>query len=283
MRLVKFLHRSEVPRLGVWADDGVRPFDPARLGIGSLAEVLATADPAAVVAACPLGKPIPVAEVRPLAPIDRQEVWAAGVTYLRSREAREAESESAASFYDKVYKADRPELFLKATPGRVSGPGQPIRARRDSRWSVPEPELALVVAPDGRITGYTIGNDVSARDIEGENPLYLPQAKIYRGACALGPAVTLAAALPPREQVTIRLTVTRRGAAVFDGSTTLDRMARDLDELVGWLVRETDFPDGAILLTGTGVVPPDDFTLKPGDLVAIEVTGVGVLVNPVVG
>jgi 2-dehydro-3-deoxy-D-arabinonate dehydratase len=224
---------------------------------------------------------VPVESVTLLAPLDEQEVWAAGVTYKRSREARERESAGAARFYDLVYDADRPELFFKAPARRVVGPGGTVRVRRDSRWTVPEPELALVVSPVLKIVGYTIGNDMSSRDIEGENPLYLPQAKIYDGACALGPAVTLAGDLPPPERVTVRLTITRQGAAVFDGSTTLAAMHRSFADLVSWLRRETSFPDGVVLLTGTGVVPPDDFALAPGDEVAIEVAGVGRLVNVV--
>ena len=195
------------------------------------------------------------------------------MTYKRSREARERESAGAARFYDLVYNADRPELFFKAPARRVVGPGGPVRVRRDSRWSVPEPELALVISPTLKIVGYTIGNDMSSRDIEGENPLYLPQAKIYDGACALGPAVTLAADLPPPERVSIRLTIARGDSPVFDGSTTLAAMHRSFADLASWLGRETSFPDGVVLLTGTGVVPPDDFTLAPGDEIAIEIAG----------
>jgi 2-dehydro-3-deoxy-D-arabinonate dehydratase len=214
-----------------------------------------------------------------LAPVDRQEVWAAGVTYKRSREARERESEGAARFYDLVYGADRPELFFKATAERVVGPGARVRIRRDSRWSVPEPELALVLSPHLKVVGYTIGNDMSARDIEGENPLYLPQAKVYDHACALGPVITLADSMPPPDRVTIRLTIERRGERVFDGSTHLTEMARSPEDLVRWLGRDNSFPHGAVLLTGTGVVPPDDFSLAAGDLVTIDVAGIGKLTN----
>jgi len=206
-------------------------------------------------------------------------VWAAGVTYKRSREARERESAGAARFYDLVYAAARPELFLKATPNRVVGPGGRVHIRRDSRWSVPEPELALVLSPRLKLVGYTIGNDMSARDIEGENPLYLPQAKVYDHSCALGPVITLPGAMPPLDRVTIRLTIDRRGGLVFDGSTSPAQMARGLDDLVAWLGRDNSFPHGVILLTGTGVVPPDDFALAPGDLVTIEITGIGRLTN----
>jgi 2-dehydro-3-deoxy-D-arabinonate dehydratase len=250
------------------------------LNVGSLDEVLHAADPAAL-ARSRLGEAVPLGSVTLLAPVNRQEIWAAGVTYKRSREARERESVGAARFYDLVYTAQRPELFLKSTPDRVVGPGGVVRVRRDSRWSVPEPELALVVSPDLRIVGYTVGNDMSARDIEGENPLYLPQAKIYNGSCSLGPVLTLAGAMPPRDQIGIRLTIERKGATVFEGATSIASMARPLEDLVSWLGRETSFPHGAILLTGTGIVPPDDFTLTTGDIVHIDITGIGRLTNPV--
>jgi 2-dehydro-3-deoxy-D-arabinonate dehydratase len=217
-----------------------------------------------------------------LAPVDRQEVWAAGVTYKRSKVAREEESKGAAQFYDKVYTAPRPELFLKATPARVVHPGEPVKVRADSTWSVPEPELTLVVSPDLRIVGYTVGNDMSARDIEGENPLYLPQAKIYKQSCSVGPLVTLAATMPPLAGVEIRLTIKRGGATAFEGATTLEQLSRTPESLVEWLGKENSFPDGVLLLTGTGIVPPDEFTLKPGDAVSISITGIGTLSNPVV-
>jgi 2-dehydro-3-deoxy-D-arabinonate dehydratase len=224
---------------------------------------------------------VPLESVRLLPPLDEQEVWAAGVTYKRSREARERESAGAARFYDLVYNAERPELFFKATPRRVVGPGAAVRIRADSRWNVPEPELALVVSPQMKIVGYTIGNDMSSRDIEGENPLYLPQAKVYDGSCSLGPVITLASAMPPPEQVTIRLTITRSDAVVFDGSTGLSAMKRSFEDLVSWLGRENSFPNGVALLTGTGIVPPDHFTLEHGDDIAIDITGIGTLRNRV--
>jgi 2-dehydro-3-deoxy-D-arabinonate dehydratase len=229
----------------------------------------------------PSSPAVPLSGLTLLPPLDEQEVWAAGVTYKRSREARERESEGAARFYDLVYKASRPELFFKATPRRVVGPSGLVQVRQDARWSVPEPELALVVAPDLRIVGYTIGNDMSSRDIEGENPLYLPQAKVYNGSCALGPAITLAEDLPALDQVAIRLIIRRGGVDVFDGSTTLSAMARSFTDLVSWLGRDNSFPDGVILLTGTGIVPPDHFTLNHGDEVRIAITGIGELVNVV--
>jgi len=217
-----------------------------------------------------------------LPPIERQEVWAAGVTYLRSRTARmeEAKVASGSQFYDLVYHADRPELFFKGAAWRVVAPGHAVRIRRDATWNVPEPELALLISPAGRILGYTAGNDMSSRDIEGENPLYLPQAKIYDGSCALGPALVIRTE-PPAATTRIGLEIRRRSQPVFTGSTTLAQMKRDLATLVEYLYRETSFPDGCVLLTGTGIVPPDDFTLKSGDEIAITIEGVGTLQNVV--
>src|SRR5262245_47549817 len=214
-------------------------------------------------------------------PVCRQEVWAAGVTYKRSKIAREEESAGAASFYDKVYTAERPELFLKAAAWRVVGPGGLVRIRKDGKWNVPEPELALVVSPALKIVGYTIGNDMSSRDIEGENPLYLPQAKVYDGSCAVGPVVTLAGTMPPLAGVQVKLQIDRGGKRAFEGSTNLGQMARTPEDLVGWLSRETSFPHGAILLTGTGIVPPDAFTLASGDEIRILIDGIGTLANGV--
>jgi 2-dehydro-3-deoxy-D-arabinonate dehydratase len=219
------------------------------------------------------------AEGTPLAPIEAAiEVWAAGVTYLRSREAREAES-TVRDVYSKVYDAERPELFFKATGWRVAGHGAPIRIRRDSRWNVPEPELTLVVNAHGEIAGFCAGNDVSSRDIEGANPLYLPQAKVYRGSCALGPAIALCAVEALRD-LPIDLSVLRGGRAIFSGATRTSQLKRPLQELVEYLTREMDFPSGVFLMTGTGVVPADDFSLKHGDAVRITIGGL-TLENPV--
>jgi 2-dehydro-3-deoxy-D-arabinonate dehydratase len=198
-----------------------------------------------------------------------QEIWASGVTYLRSRDARMAESASA-DVYDKVYVAERPELFLKAIGWRAQGHGQPIRIRRDSSWDVPEPELVLVFNRELEIVGYTAGNDVSSRSIEGENPLYLPQAKIFDASCAIGPGIVLAT-LDALANIAISLTITRKGQPTFQGTTSTSQIKRGLDELVGYLGRELDFPQGGMLMTGTGIVPPDSFTLQPGDAVAITV------------
>jgi 2-dehydro-3-deoxy-D-arabinonate dehydratase len=221
-------------------------------------------------------------DVEPVAPIGSQEVWAAGVTYFRSRVARmeEAKDAGGGDFYDRVYAAQRPELFFKAPPYRVVGPGDAVRIRRDSKWNVPEPELALLVNFRGKIVGYTIGNDMSSRDIEGENPLYLPQAKVYDGSCALGPAVLMADGPLPKE-TPIKLEIMRRGSVAFGGATSLAQMKRDPQELVNYLFRETSFPTGCYLLTGTGVVPPDDFTLETGDEVRITIDPIGTLHNVV--
>ena len=224
---------------------------------------------------------IPVAEpTQPLSPCTSQEVWAAGVTYYRSRTARMEESKDAGggSFYDRVYAAERPEIFFKATPHRVAAPGGQMHLRRDSRWMVPEPEMTLVISAGGRLIGTTIGNDLSCRDIEGENPLYLPQAKCFRTSAALGPCIRVSEAPLPKE-TGIHLEILRASAAVFSGSTTLEQLKRTPEELIHFLYRDNDFPQGAFLMTGTGIVPPDDFTLAAGDEVRIRVDGIGTLVN----
>ena len=217
-----------------------------------------------------------------LPPIGSQEVWAAGVTYMRSRAARMAESKEAGGgdFYDRVYAAERPELFFKAQAHKVVGPGGAVGLRRDAKWSVPEPELVLVIDPRGQIVGYTVGNDMSSRDIEGQNPLYLPQAKIYDRSCALGPGILIQReALPAATHISLH--IERGGMTAFSGETTLEQMKRNPHELVEYLYRDQSFPHGAFLLTGTGVVPPDTFTLERGDVIRIGIEGVGVLMNPV--
>ena len=217
-----------------------------------------------------------------LAPIGSQEVWAAGVTYIRSREARVEESEDrgGGDFYTRVYQAARPELFFKASGERVVGPGSEVRIRRDAHWNVPEPELTLVINNRAEIVGYTIGNDMSARDIEGENPLYLPQAKIYDGSCAVGPCVYLSRD-PLPAGTAIEMNIERQGMTVFRGATTLRNIRRPFSELVGYLFRETAFPQGCLLMTGTGIVPPSDFTLHGGDLISITIEPIGCLSNSV--
>lgn len=217
-----------------------------------------------------------------LAPIVGQEVWAAGVTYYRSRNARIDESKDAGggSFYDRVYAAERPELFFKATGRRVVGPGCAVRIRSDAKWSVPEPELTLLINAAGEIAGYTIGNDMSSRDIEGENPLYLPQAKIYDGSCALGPCVLLSNE-PLAKTTTIQIEIGRQGRTVFAGSTTLAELKREPKELTKFLFRDNSFPQGVFLMTGTGIVPGNDFTLAKGDAIRIEIEEIGTLENHV--
>jgi 2-dehydro-3-deoxy-D-arabinonate dehydratase len=217
-----------------------------------------------------------------LAPIGSQEVWAAGVTYYRSRDARMEESKSAGGgdFYDRVYAAPRPELFFKATAHRVAGPNRAVAIRDDASWSVPEPELTLLISPTGKITGYTIGNDMSSRDIEGENPLYLPQAKVYDRACALGPCI-LVQSEPLPKSTEIHMEILRAGQSEFAGSTTLESLKREPASLVEYLYRNNTFPTGCFLLTGTGIVPPDWFSLKPNDEIRITIPPIGTLINHV--
>lgn len=227
----------------------------------------------------------PVAEFRPseiLAPISHQEVWAAGVTYYRSRGARMEESKDAGggNFYDRVYSAERPELFFKSTASRTVGPGGKVRIRGDAHWSVPEPELTLVVSPKGRINGYTIGNDMSSRDIEGENPLYLPQAKVYNGSCALGPCI-LVSERPLPHSTEITLEIDRNNRIEFSGSVALTELKRDPKSLVEYLLRDNVFPSGCFLMTGTGIVPPNSFTLASGDRIRITIDPIGTLENEV--
>jgi 2-dehydro-3-deoxy-D-arabinonate dehydratase len=217
-----------------------------------------------------------------LAPIVNQEVWAAGVTYFRSRNARIEESRDAGGgdFYDRVYAAPRPELFFKASGRRVVGPGGQVRIRSDATWSVPEPELTLLINPSGRIVGYTIGNDMSSRDIEGENPLYLPQAKVYDGSCALGPCIYVPNE-PPSASTTITLEILRAGRPLFAGTTSLAELKRKPEELVEYLFRDSSFPQGVFLMTGTGIVPDDDLSLASRDRIRITIDGIGTLENVV--
>ncbi len=216
-----------------------------------------------------------------LAPIVSQEVWAAGVTYFRSRTARMEESKDAGggSFYDRVYAAERPEIFFKATPQRVAHPGQAMHLRSDSKWMVPEPELTLCINSRGEIIGYTVGNDLSCRDIEGENPLYLPQAKCFKLCAALGPAILIQSE-PPASTTRIHLQIDRAGTAAFEGETTVSQLKRTPAELAGFLFRDNTFPTGTFLMTGTGIVPGDEFTLQSGDVIRITIDGIGTLVNP---
>jgi 2-dehydro-3-deoxy-D-arabinonate dehydratase len=223
----------------------------------------------------------PLGEVTLNAPIDWQEVWCAGVTYLRSRDARMEESQSK-SVYDQVYEADRPELFFKGMRFRVAGPGQDIAIRGDSTWDVPEPECALVINSAGEIVGYTIGNDVSSRSIEGENPLYLPQAKVYDKAAALGPVIALSNEVDDPNHLSIELVIRRDDAVGFQGTTNTNQLHRTFADLVDYLYRDNTHFHGAILMTGTGIVPPSEFTLEAGDEVSITIDGIGTLTNPVI-
>ncbi len=223
-----------------------------------------------------------LADVRLLAPVERQEVWAAGVTYLRSKAARMEESDFSATAYDRVYAAERPEIFFKALAEKVVGPGEAVGIRQDARWNVPEPELALVLNSRGQIVGHTIGNDMSSRDIEGENLLYLPQAKTYHRSCALGPWIVLGTPESAARDWKISIDIQRGGKSVFAGETAVSQLKRGFEELAGFLFRCQVFPHGAVLLTGTGIVPGDNFTLQPQDRVCIQISGIGSLENPVV-
>lgn len=218
---------------------------------------------------------------RLLAPVGSQEVWAAGVTYYRSRTARMEESEQAGGdrFYDLVYDADRPELFFKATARRIQNPGEPVGIRSDSEWDVPEPELTLAINREGQVFGATVGNDMSSRSIEGENPLYLPQAKVYSGSASLGPCLLVGSLPGPETEISLR--ISRNGDDAFQGTTTLSQLKRSYEELAGFLFQDNDFPDGALLMTGTGIVPDHPFTLQPGDIIRISISGIGTLENTV--
>jgi len=246
--------------------------------------IFTAGDPLGVVMAALDGTPVvdaPHARVL-LAPIESQEIWAAGVTYLRSRTARmeEAKDAGGGDFYDRVYDAERPELFFKATPHRVVGPGGQVRIRSDSQWNVPEPELTLAISSAGRIFGFSVGNDMSSRDIEGENPLYLPQAKTYAGSAALGPCLAITDALPEKD-TRIEIEILRAGSTVFAGGTDIGQIKRPLESLAEYLFRDNEFPSGAYLMTGTGIVPPDAFTLDHGDEIRITIEPVGTLCNTV--
>lgn len=283
MKVGKMRFPSGLEAVGAIQDGLAVPLELSGGHYQSLAEILEADDPLSTIEFLidQTADKVPEDEVVPLSVIDGQEVWAAGVTYTRSRAARMAESAAAATHYDRVYAASRPELFFKATPSRVVGPGKPVRIRQDALWNVPEPELALVLNSRLRLVGYTIGNDMSSRDIEGENPLYLPQAKVYDSCCALGPWITLADRMPPREEIGIRLTIHRGKQTVFEGCTSVAKMARTFEDLIGYLGRDNIFRDGVFLLTGTGIVPQDDFSLFAGDIVDITIDGIGTLSNPV--
>lgn len=284
MRICQYTSAGDTePRFGVIVGDQVVDVAAAG-GPGSLAEALSlsAADMTAALSnAAAAGGGLPLSSVPLAAPIDEQEVWAAGVTYLRSRNARMEES-SQSDVYDRVYDADRPEIFLKATPNRVVGPGGAVAIRSDSGWDVPEPEVALMINAHGEIVGYTIGNDVSSRSIEGENPLYLPQAKVYAQCAGLGPVVVLADEIADPRDLPIKLEIKRGGDVLFAEETATSRMHRTFEDLVKYLFRGNAFPAGVFLMTGTGIVPPSEFTLRDGDIVSIAVEPIGELTNSVV-
>ena len=280
MRLIRFRVGDGEPRIGIRNGDAVTVLAAP----GSLADLLALPlGEIREICTAPGGATTPAAAAELLAPVDgRMEVWAAGVTYERSRTARMAESEQSADVYDRVYAAERPELFFKSAAWRVSGPGMPVSVRSDSVIDVPEPELAVVLNAAGAITGYTICNDMSSRSIEGENPLYLPQAKIYLGGCAVGPWIVPVWEIPDPYALTINLTITRDGATAWEGSASTSALHRRIDELAAYLFRADEFPAGVILSTGTSLVPELPFTLAAGDEIRIQISGIGELTNPVV-
>jgi 2-dehydro-3-deoxy-D-arabinonate dehydratase len=280
VRLVRFHAGDGDPQVGVLHPEGVVTV----LAGQSLASLLAL-PLGRFRAACasPAGPAVPASSARLLAPVDGlMEVWAAGVTYERSRTERMTESQHSADVYDRVYSAQRPELFFKSAAWRVSGPGAPVSVRADSAVDVPEPELAVVLNSAGEAAGYTICNDMSSRSIEGENPLYLPQAKVYLGGCAVGPWIVPAWEVPDPYALAIELTISRGGQPVWDGRSSTSALHRKIDELAAFLFREDEFPAGVVLSTGTSLVPGLPFTLQAGDEVRIRIEGIGELANPVV-
>ena len=283
MKICRFLADDAAVRIGC-VDDDASVVDLTPAGIATLSQVLESRDPVALVNAIDR-RALPrftIADIILRPPVERQEVWAAGVTYLRSKTARMEESDFSATAYDRVYDADRPEIFFKAVAEKVVPTGEAVGIRRDAKWSVPEPELALVLNSRGDIVGCTIGNDMSSRDIEGENLLYLPQAKVYDRSCALGPWIRLGMREAEARDWTVRSAIVRSGERVFSGETRLGNIKRSFEELTAYLCRSQSFPNGAVLLTGTGIVPPDDFTLQEHDVVEIEIEPIGVLRNSVV-
>lgn len=282
MKLCRFQASPDQVRIGLVLEEGW-VFDLSAEGINRLSALFEFEGLTTQLAAM-ADKNLPrhrLTEVRLLTPVERQEVWAAGVTYLRSKKARMEESDFGATAYDRVYDAPRPELFFKALAEKVVGTGEKVGIRQDSKWNVPEPELALVLNSRGQIAGYTIGNDMSSRDIEGENLLYLPQAKIYDRSCALGPFIRVGVSEAEARTWTISVRIERNGAPVFDGETSVGNIKRSFEELAAFLFRSQSFPHGAVLLTGTGVVPTNDFTLHAGDNVHIAISGIGELENSV--
>ena len=282
MRICRFKNGQGQIRAGLVVDDFTL-WDLTPTGITHLQPLLESGDPLAQLNQIEKQNlpRVALSEVQLCAPVERQEIWAAGVTYLRSKTARMQESDFSATAYDRVYAAERPELFFKSLAEKVVATGEPVGIRGDARWNVPEPELALVLNSHGIVVGYTIGNDMSSRDIEGENLLYLPQAKIYSHSCALGPWIQVGATEAAAREWKIKIEIRRNGENVFAGETSVGQIKRRFEELAGFLFRSQSFPHGAVLLTGTGVVPPDTFTLQERDEIGIEITGIGWLRNPV--
>ena len=282
MKLCRFQKGSSHPRVGLVNNDS-SVTDLSATGIASLSSLLATHNLAASLPTMTESYPprLKLSDIKLLPPVEQQEIWAAGVTYLRSKKARMEESDFSASAYDKVYDAPRPEIFFKSMPNKVVGSGDTVGIRKDARWNVPEPELALVLSPSGKVVGYTICNDMSSRDIEGENLLYLPQAKIYDRSCAIGPWIRVAATEEEARGWSIGIQILDQGKVVFSGETSVGQIKRSFDELAGYLFRSQTFPHGAILSTGTGIVPGDDFTLAIGQVVRINISGIGTLENTV--
>ena len=279
MKLCRFKTAEGAVRIGR-LQKGETVADLTAAGFESLAALLEDAEALAQAEAAEAPS-MPLAEVSLLTPVERQEVWAAGVTYLRSKKARMEESDFSANAYDQVYDAPRPEIFFKSLPEKVVHPGAAVGIRADATWNVPEPELTLVVNSRKELVGVSIGNDMSSRDIEGENLLYLPQAKMYERACAIGPCIVTGADEAAIRQWTIGVEIIRGGETVFSGETSINNIKRTFDELLEYLGRSQNFPHGAMLLTGTGVVPDDEFTLVAEDRIRITVTGIGTLENPV--
>ena len=281
MKLCRFKNQSGDIRIGRAVDDATIA-DLTAGGIDFITELLEDANAVARVEALGELPAVPLAEVTLLTPVEGQEIWAAGVTYLRSKTARMEESDFSANAYDLVYDAARPEIFFKSLPNKVMGPGEAVGIREDSQWNVPEPELTLVINSAKQLVGYTIGNDMSSRDIEGENLLYLPQAKVYDRSCAVGPWLVMGVDESEVRKWTIGVEIERGGDAVFNGETSINIIKRTFDELIDYLCRSQTFPQGAMLLTGTGVVPDDDFTLLANDIIRVTISGIGTLENPAV-
>ncbi len=289
MRVIRFLNEQSVPTLAALTDEE-KVYVLPQLDFMELvraAEEQETTPLALVEGVIATSNPIEAkaSELDLIVPIEAPEVWASGVTYERSRDARNYEATGgkldATTFYDKVYDAERPEIFFKSTAARTVGPNQDVYLRSDSTWQIPEPELGLVLNKSGNIVGYTIGNDMSCRDIEGENPLYLPQAKMWKNSCSLGPAIRLAETVEDPYAFEITCRIYRNGELNVKGSASTGQLKRRFDELVSFLIRDNELFDGTVLLTGTCIVPPNEFTLEDGDRIEIEISGIGVLNNPV--